>query len=167
MTAGGSHDVRGWAERMLGPKFPTPILSASDSTLVVDSDFYTPIGGFNRLYGSMELRFPVGLVPERLAAHAFVDAGRIWTKDERFTSSDDPYGVERLFWATGVGFDYATPVGSIRLSVGYKLNPSFLDLVDPIDALRALLSDVPRDEWVLDEHGIRRFRLHIGFGTLM
>jgi outer membrane protein assembly factor BamA len=163
LTAGGLDDVRGWADRMLGPKFPEMILQDVDGTLALESDGYTPLGGFNRAYSSVELRFPLPWVSWRV--HSFLDGGRVWTSDERFTSSEDPYGLERYFWATGFGIDYATPLGSIRLTLGYKLNPSILDLADSLDVLTALLEDRPLDG--LDRRGIRRFRLHIGLGGLL
>ncbi|MDX1390283.1 MAG: BamA/TamA family outer membrane protein, partial [Acidobacteriota bacterium] len=168
-TAGGSRDVRGWSERMLGPKFPNMILNISEETdsITLDSDRYTPLGGLNRVHGTVELRFPMTAIAPGVSSHVFVDAGRIWTTDDRFVSPGDPYGVAKLFWSTGAGFDVDTPVGSFRLTVGYKLNPSFIDLADPDDALRALLEGTPPDAIDVEEHPIRRFRLHIGFGRLM
>lgn len=162
-TAGGAGDVRGWADRSLGPKFPQIVITPADSTVEFTADRYTPIGGFNRLHGSLELRFPLPLVGSDWGAHVFADAGRIWTGDTRFTSSDDPYGVHKLFWASGFGVDYRTPIGTIRVSGGFKMNPSILDDNSPQTILDAIIDEVPLN--ALPRSRKRRFQLHIGLGT--
>lgn len=161
-TAGGVDDVRGWGHRMLGPKFPQILLTARDSGLVVSADRYVPIGGFNRVHGTFEAQARLPFLGGGWGAHGFLDAGRVWTVDERFTDDTDTYGVERLFWAAGGGIDRYTRLGTVRLTVGYKLNPSILDLARPGDVAEAFLNDVPLQ--ALPTYRGRRFRLHIGLG---
>ena len=162
LTAGGMDDSRGWANRMLGPKFPDFDIVETDSTVVYEVDGYAPIGGLQRAFGTVELRFPAPLPGGEWSAHTFLDAARVWTSDERFTDTSDPFGVEKPFFATGIGLDYQTPFGALRVTLGYKLNPSKLDLADAEDALRSLLETQSLDGVPL--HQSRRLRLHIGFG---
>jgi len=54
-------------------------------------------------------------------------------------------------------------VGPIRLSLGYKLNPSVTDLADSKDILDASLSGRPLSD--LPRHQSRRWQLHLSFGT--
>lgn len=161
-TAGGSNDVRGWPTHLLGPKVPRFLLTVEDGTPTITADKFVPIGGFNRVHGTVELRLPVPLLGPSWGSHVFVDTGRIWTDDERFTDSKDPYGVEKLFWSTGVGVDYRTVLGSLRVSVGYKLNPSVIDLADPEEMTQAVIAGTPLEE--LPQHAGRRFQVHLSFG---
>ena len=46
----------------------------------------------------------------------FVDAGNVWPSDWHFDLGD-------LRYAIGPGLRYQTPVGPIRVDVGYQLNP--------------------------------------------
>jgi hypothetical protein len=63
----------------------------------------------------------------------------------------------------GAGIGYETVVGAIQFAVGYKLNPSPLDLRSPQDVLDALeegrpLSSVPTESR-------RRLHLHFSIGS--
>ena len=64
----------------------------------------------------------------------------------RFDLEGDPYDQQRVFVATGGGLNLRTPVGPIKFSVGYKLNPSVADLVDAGDALLAAQEHRPLGE---------------------
>jgi outer membrane protein insertion porin family len=162
-TAGGMGDVRGWSTRLLGPKLPAIFIPVEgDSVGAPTADRYVPIGGFNRTHASVEIRAPIPLLGSAWQAHAFVDAGRVWTHDERFTSSDDPLGVEKLFWAAGIGVDYITIIGAVRVAVARKMNPSIFDLLDPGTAAQAILSGTPFT--ALPIKNSRRYRIHIGLG---
>ncbi|MEJ2502609.1 MAG: BamA/TamA family outer membrane protein, partial [Gemmatimonadota bacterium] len=163
-TAGGTRDVRGWDDRFLGPKFPQIVFTGvtEDSTLITEVDRYTPIGGFNRAHGTVEPRWTLPVLDGNLSAHAFLDAGKVWTSDPRFGEEGES-SFEDLFWGTGAGINLATPVGALRVEVGYKLNPSLLDLVTAEDFARAILEEIPFD--TLTRHQRRRFNLHIGLGT--
>lgn len=162
-TAGGSSDVRGWSDRLLGPKFPDAVFKfQEDSTVVVEADRYVPLGGLKKAFGTIEARLPMPFMGDSWGTHVFLDGGRVWTQDERFTESDDPYGAARFFFGTGAGIDYVTPVGAIRLAIGYKLNPYILDVADPQDVIDAILAEMPIEG--VRRHNGRRFQFHIGIG---
>jgi outer membrane protein insertion porin family len=163
LTAGGSDDVRGWGARLLGPKFPDVRFHDIGDTTELRADGYVPVGGFARGTFSVELRMPLPALGKQVGAHTFLDGGRVWNDDPRFPDNGELYGDERWFYATGVGLDVLTPVGPIRLSVGYKLNPSVMDLADSRDVLEAALNDQPLGDLPLQQS--RRWQLHLSFGT--
>jgi outer membrane protein assembly factor BamA len=165
MTAGGINDVRGWGDRMLGPKFPNAQgrVEGTDTVLVADS--YVPVGALARISGSLELRFPAPALPPAWRAHVFVDAGKVWTPDERFSQSLLLPEQTDLRFSVGAGLSYQTPVGAIGLSLGYKLNPSALDVRDPGKVLDALVAGSPVTG--VEEDWLRRFHLHVLFGVAL
>lgn len=162
-TAGGSNDVRGWANRRLGPKFPDVAFRQQGDSLVVVADGYVPLGGFKRVSFSVELRLPMPLLGPRFGSHLFLDGGRVWSRDARFGDLSDPLDQDRFFYAAGAGLDILTPVGAIKFSLGYKLNPSVTDLVDAQDLVGALIED--SDPGRLEKHNLRRFQLNLVLGT--
>lgn len=165
LTAGGTGSVRGWGNGLLGPKFPNLVfegLSAGD-TLTAKTDGYVPSGGLARATASVELRTPFPGLSGRWGLHAFLDAGRVWTPDTRFRG-EDPYGEQGWFYATGAGVDVSTIVGPIRLSVGYKLNPSPLDLRDAKRVFQAIAADEPISSVPTDWK--RRFHIHVALGQV-
>jgi outer membrane protein insertion porin family len=162
MTAGGTDDVRGWDSRMLGPKLPDVETSIRGTDTVLVADRYSPIGALARLTGSLELRFPAPGLSSSWGAHVFLDGGRVWTPDERFSVSPFLPAETDFRFATGGGLSYLTPVGAIRMSLAYKLNPSDLDVRDAGEVLDAVvagapLSSVPTSWW-------RRLHLHLSIG---
>lgn len=163
-TAGGVDDVRGWGERLLGPKFPVIEFREEGDSLAPYTDGYDPLGGLARVAGSLEVRLPFPGLGETWGTHAFFDAGRVWTPDDRFRPEQtiDNDG-DRLFFSTGGGIDFKTVVGAIRLTLGYKLNPSLFDVVDDGDALEAILGNRPVEDLPRDES--RRFHLHLSLNT--
>jgi outer membrane protein assembly complex protein YaeT len=94
---GGATSIRGWGRYEVSP------LSGSG----------LPLGGNSLFAASSEARLSltahVGIV-------AFIDGGNVWARG-RQTRLDD------LRYAAGSGFRYDTPVGPIRVDVGYQLNP--------------------------------------------
>ncbi len=95
--AGGEKSVRGFGRRRLGP------LSRDDD----------PIGGLSLLEGSVELRRPLW---QALGGALFVDFGEVSTR--RFHVP-----VRDLEFAAGVGLSYQTPVGPVRIDVGFPFRP--------------------------------------------
>jgi outer membrane protein assembly complex protein YaeT len=91
--AGGPGSVRGFPLNELGP-------------VNKDGD---PIGGMSLLEGSAELRFPLF---GDFGAVLFVDAGNVFRS--AFT-----YRLNELRYAVGPGLRYKTPVGPVRLDVGF------------------------------------------------
>jgi outer membrane protein assembly complex protein YaeT len=95
--AGGEKSVRGYGRRRLGP------LTAADD----------PLGGLSLVEGSLELRRPVW---KELNGAIFLDFGQISRR-----SFDLPFG--NLQFSSGFGLSYATPVGPIRLDIGFPFKP--------------------------------------------
>ena len=95
--SGGDRSVRGFGRRRLGP------LSSSDD----------PLGGLSLVEGSMELRRSL---TEALGAAVFLDFGQVSTRPV-----DPP--LDNVRFAAGFGFSYATPVGPLRLDVGFPFDP--------------------------------------------
>jgi len=160
-TAGGSGDVRGYDTGLLGPKFPHLDVGSDGHTPV--SDYYDPLGGFARAALTAELRLPLPGARPEFSGHVFLDAGRVWTPDDRYHISLLTPDETRWFMTTGAGVGYYSPIGAMRLEGGYQLNPSILDLRSPNDVVKALIaglppSAAPTDQW-------RRFRLHLSLGV--
>ncbi|UCC47562.1 MAG: BamA/TamA family outer membrane protein [Gemmatimonadota bacterium] len=134
--AGGAYTVRGYGQNLLGPK----VLLVPDSTdlpTCLPSDVtekYTwvcdlagaglssgqvvprPVGGENAVVANLEVRVPLG--SERWSGVAFLDLGQVWTENDE---ADVP---EKLAWSPGIGIRYRSPVGPLRLDVGYNTGGS-------------------------------------------
>ena len=116
---GGASNLRGWGRFEVSP------LSGAG----------LPIGGTTFMNFSAEVRVPVW---SALGGVIFVDGGNVWTDAWDFNLSDLRYDV-------GPGLRYTTPIGPLRIDLGYQLNP--------IDNLL-----------VNGEQQTRRFRFHFSFG---
>ncbi len=102
LFAGGSTSVRGYQRRKLGP------LVGEDCDGNVDN--CDPVGGEALFESSLELRFPLF---GNFRAVTFVDAGDVWATPDDVSLSD-------LRYTPGVGVRYPTPVGPVRVDVGFK-----------------------------------------------
>ena len=71
------------------------------------------MGGKSFVNFSTEVRFPVW---RNLSAVAFLDGGNVWTGAWDFNLND-------LRYDAGPGLRYNTPIGPLRLDVGFQLNP--------------------------------------------
>ena len=131
---GGANSVRGFAQNQLGPRVltvdPSSLLFPRDGTGPVpcapaevmdltcnanplsDGAFGTPrpTGGEVVLEGGLEYRMVLG---RSLEAAIFTDFGRIWTEP----GSGKVSGLEI---SPGVGIRYLSPVGPIRVDLGYR-----------------------------------------------
>lgn len=94
---GGASSLRGWGRFEVSP-------------LTADGN---PIGGATAVEASAELRLPVW---RDFSAVAFADAGNVWTDPWTFKLNDLRYDI-------GPGLRYNTPVGALRVDVGFQLNP--------------------------------------------
>ena len=94
---GGATTIRGWGRYEVSPL----------------SDSGEPIGGDSMLAFSEELR---ALARGSVAGVLFLDAGNVWAKSWDIRLDD-------LRYAVGTGLRYQTPVGPLRVDVGYQLNP--------------------------------------------
>jgi len=95
--AGGANSVRGYGRYRLGP------LSTSDD----------PVGGRSVIEGAMELRYRYS---DQIGGAVFLDFGQV-SKRSFYVP------VEDLRFALGFGVLYATPVGPLRLDLGFPLDP--------------------------------------------
>lgn len=116
---GGSGNMRGWGRFEVAPL----------------SGFGLPIGGASFFNTSIEVRAPIW---RNLSGVVFLDAGNVW---------EDPWDfkMNELRYDVGPGLRYQTPIGPLRVDLGYQLNP--------IDNLR--LRGEPQK---------RRFRFHFSIG---
>ena len=114
---GGANSHRGFPVNQAGPRDPT-------------TGF--PIGGGALFVNSFELRFP--LIGENIGGVLFHDAGNIYSRFRRisFRRRQDAitvdgttagYEFDYMVHAVGFGLRYKTPVGPVRLDLGYSLNP--------------------------------------------
>ncbi len=95
--SGGSYSVRGYPYERLGP-------------LDEDGD---PIGGNSLIEGNVELRFPLF---DSLKGVCFTDFGNVYKDSLSIDFSKVRYTI-------GSGLRYMTPIGPIRVDMGYQLNP--------------------------------------------
>ncbi len=95
LFTGGTSTVRGFEEDRIGP------LDVNDK----------PLGGGARLLGNLELRFPVVWL---LEGAVFVDAGQI-------TRALSAVTVDKFQVGAGAGVRLRSPVGPLRLDLGYPV----------------------------------------------
>lgn len=135
--AGGGTSLRGFALNQAGPR---------------DAVTGFPVGGQALLVLNQEFRFPMRLpfIGTALGGALFYDGGNVYSRASRITfrpSSPKPVfstanSTQCQFNCTnelnyfahtvGFGFRYATPVGPIRIDLGYQINrPSFVAPICP------------------------------------
>ena len=103
------------------------------------------------------------LLGDAFQPYLFYDGGRIWIPDRRFALGAGVLDQDRFYQSVGIGIGYETVVGAIQVALGYKLNPSPLDLRSPQDVLDALTSGAPID--AAPTSSARRFHLHFSIGA--
>jgi outer membrane protein insertion porin family/translocation and assembly module TamA len=116
---GGATTLRGWGRYEVAP-------------LALNG---APIGGLTTFNFSTELRFPVW---KKLGGVVFLDGGNVWRQPWDYNLNDLHYDV-------GPGLRYNTPIGPVRVDLGYQL-----------DRIPGLL--------VNGEPEPRRFRVHFSIG---
>jgi outer membrane protein assembly factor BamA len=117
--AGGPNDVRGYQLNGLGP---INYLIVND-TIAIDTTTpgntpipdgaisYSPIGGNTLVVGNVEVRMPSPMLGRIFRWVAFVDAGVLW---DRYQNTPE------VRVTPGVGIRLVTPLGPVRLDVGYN-----------------------------------------------
>lgn len=115
--SGGPGSNRGFPVRGIAPHGVVPFLNPTTQGLLQScgkgSSCAVPIGGFTQWESSIEVRFDVS---GPFGAATFCDAADVSGKEVDIR-------LNFLHLACGVGVRYATPVGPIRLDVGYRIQP--------------------------------------------
>ncbi len=104
-SLGGANTVRGYEQEELGPR------DAQNN----------PLGGNAFAVGNLEVRHTLY---KKLAGVWFLDGGQLYTQP---IGKEWPYiqakSLGDFAYGTGPGLRLNTPVGAVRLELGYKLNP--------------------------------------------
>jgi outer membrane protein assembly factor BamA len=139
--SGGGTSLRGFALNQAGPR---------------DSVTGFPVGGQALLVLNQEFRFPMRLpyIGSALSGALFYDGGNVYSRLSRITFR--PYSPKPIFnpanpkqcefnctnelnyfaHTVGLGFRYGTPVGPIRVDLGYQINrPQFVTPICPSGVL--------------------------------
>ncbi len=69
----------------------------------------------------MEIRQELNFILDGLGFAVFLDGGQVWEKVSNF-------GIENMQFGTGGGLRYQSPIGPVRVDIGYKINPTDEDL---------------------------------------
>jgi outer membrane protein insertion porin family len=97
--AGGANTVRGYKERSIGPR---------------DEGTGDPIGGEAMLIGNAELTYPVF---SNFKIATFYDIGNVW-----HNSMETKVRAQDFKAGTGVGVRVKTPIGPVKVDLGYPLD---------------------------------------------
>lgn len=114
--AGGIGSVRGFAAGTLNVS----------GNRVTDTSFRLPIGGSARLVANAELQmpFPGTGVDRSLRWFTFLDAGQVWNPGD-----GESVRLGDLRYSTGLGLSWISPIGPLKLSLGYPLNSKSGDYI--------------------------------------
>jgi outer membrane protein assembly complex protein YaeT len=112
--AGGGTSLRGFGLNQAGPR---------------DTITGFPIGGLALLAFNQELRFPMKLlfIGNRLGGTAFYDAGNVFSDLNHISLASKPSSLSSLNYfshTVGFGLRYPTPIGPVRVDLGYQVNPA-------------------------------------------
>ncbi len=119
--AGGANSVRGYGHNELGPKVYVreitvdsvdqngQMVAVPDTTIRL-----SPTGANNLLLMNVEYRIPLSASSDRFSLAAFVDGGHLY---------GGPGGSSSFRVTPGFGFRLASPLGPIRLDLGYNPYP--------------------------------------------
>ena len=132
LYAGGPNSVRGFRFNELGPV--AYVVEAFDTVSGPGGETYyqanplngdqkwraVPTGGNTLVVANLEARLPSPFLPELLRYALFVDAGRVWNRD-RTSNVAGGFGDFRV--TPGAGIRVSSPVGPIRVDVGYNPYP--------------------------------------------
>ncbi|HEY7480965.1 MAG TPA: BamA/TamA family outer membrane protein [Gemmatimonadales bacterium] len=162
-SLGGTRDVRGWGNQLLGPKLPEVKFRVENGVETAFAERYTPVGGLARVQTGVEMQLPLPGFDEKWQTFVFLEGGSVWTPDSRFALDAGVLDQDNFFVGTGAGIGYETVVGAVQVALGYKLNPSELDQRDPNDVLQALEAGRPISS--VPTNSRRRLQLHFSIGA--
>ena len=116
---GGGSTLRGFSLNGAGPQREVTVCPPDDPGCGVK--ITVPVGGEQLLILNSELRFPLGIpapfVGGSLGGAAFYDVGNVYTNVTLKNVFTD------LSHTVGFGLRYKTPVGPVRIDIGYLVNP--------------------------------------------
>jgi len=118
---GGGTSLRGFGLNQAGPRDPC-------------TGF--PIGGLALLVFNQELHFPMKLpyIGNKLGGTLFYDAGNVYRDLDHISfawKSPSITNISYLSHTVGFGVRYPTPVGPVRVDIGYQLNPAAYRAIIP------------------------------------
>jgi len=135
LYAGGANTVRGFRQNELGPVVylpdtlrvcTSPVGECVRPTMARDTVYFSsdpqssprtlPVGGNSVVVANVELRMPSPFYPDRLQIAFFTDAGQVWTRGG--TGVEQSFGNLKV--TPGLGIRLASPVGPIRLDIGFN-----------------------------------------------
>jgi outer membrane protein assembly factor BamA len=122
---GGSESHRGFSINQAGPR---------------DPNTGYPLGGNALFLNSLELR--LGFPQRRVGFAFFEDFGNVYSSVRfmrifKFTQSS-PTDFNYTSHAVGTGIRYKTPVGPIRIDVGYNLNPPQYNVITAVGTAQSV-----------------------------
>ncbi|MBY0503396.1 MAG: BamA/TamA family outer membrane protein [Bryobacteraceae bacterium] len=141
---GGANSHRGFSENQAGPR-----------------DLVTgfPVGGKAVMINGLELRFP--LVGDNLSGVLFHDAGNVYTNFNKISfraSQRNIADFNYMVHTVGFGVRYRTPVGPIRVDVGYSPNsPRF-------QGFQGTFQDLLFQRGVATRQRVNQFAFHFSLG---
>jgi len=109
--AGGGTSHRGFPEDQAGPR---------------DTSTGFPLGGSALLFNQTELRFP--LIGDNIGGVLYHDMGNVYSSLGNIsfrTSQRNLQDFDYMVHAVGFGVRYRTPIGPLRLDLGYSINPPY------------------------------------------
>jgi outer membrane protein insertion porin family len=122
---GGIYTVRGYEPRSIGPKLDLPGESEDPQSYLTP----TGVGGNKQVIGNIELEFPI--FPQvNIRGVVFLDAGNSYGEgehifSERYSEDADGNTLKEtwlgLYWSTGFGFRWFSPIGPLRFEWGIPL----------------------------------------------
>tara|TARA_R110000868_G_scaffold235273_8_gene489106 strand:- start:14497 stop:16518 length:2022 start_codon:yes stop_codon:yes gene_type:complete len=118
--SGGTNSVRGWGSQSLGPKRAITTVDTTGTEQTTSLN-YVPVGGRALFNFNIELRQDLNGLIKGFGIAAFLDGGQVW----RGLSTIDPTNIQ---FGIGGGIRYESPIGPIRVDLGYKVNPTAQDL---------------------------------------
>lgn len=126
LYAGGPNTVRGFRQNELGPAIYVvdtfAVAPAGGDTSFFRTDDprvatrVVPSGGDNVVIANAELRLRSVFLPDLIQYALFVDAGEVWNR----SSTDETQPPVRIKVTPGVGVRVFTPIGPVRVDIGYN-----------------------------------------------
>ena len=165
LYGGGPNTVRGFRQNELGPVAylddPGESERAYDTVTVAGRTFFRapsrdsieagitplPVGGTTNVVANIEARIRSPFLPELVQWALFADAGEVWERGR----SDLALGFDKVKITPGLGVRVFTPVGPVRVDVGYnpyalRSGPAYVEAGEPGDRDRPLYCVSPGNE---------------------